>query len=133
MNRPLELTVMMYHYVRDPGDDAEAGSGITGMSVKAFETQLDNLSKQHNFVTWSDVRMGLQEDKPLPGSACLLTFDDGVLDHYVNVFRILQCDMTPLNPVESFTYIPYIYRDNRHLACKRLLDNVRRSFMQRSQ
>ena len=90
MNRPLELTVMMYHYVRDPGDDAEAGSGITGMSVKAFETQLDNLSKQHNFVTWSDVRMALQEDKPLPGSACLLTFDDGVLDHYVNVFRILQ-------------------------------------------
>jgi polysaccharide deacetylase len=90
MNRPLELTVMMYHYVRDPGDEAEARSGITGMSVRAFETQLDNLSKQHNFVTWSEVRMALQEDKPLPGSACLLTFDDGVRDHYVNVFRILH-------------------------------------------
>ena len=90
MNQPLELTVMMYHYVRDPGDAAEAGSGIPGMSVGAFESQLDDLSKQHTFVTWSDVHMALQEDKPLPDSACLLTFDDGVCDHYLNVFRILR-------------------------------------------
>jgi peptidoglycan/xylan/chitin deacetylase (PgdA/CDA1 family) len=90
MKHPLELTVMMYHYVRDPGDDAEAGSGITGMSVKDFETRLEDLSKQHTFVTWPDVCMALQEDKRLPSSACLLTFDDGVRDHYVNVFRILH-------------------------------------------
>jgi peptidoglycan/xylan/chitin deacetylase (PgdA/CDA1 family) len=81
---------MMYHYVRDPGDAAEAGSGIPGMSVKAFEAQLDELAKQHTFVTWFDVQMALQESKPLPGSACLLTFDDGVVDHYLNVFRILR-------------------------------------------
>ena len=37
MNHPLELTTMMYHYVRDPGDAVEAGSGIPGMSVKVFE------------------------------------------------------------------------------------------------
>ena len=34
MNDPFELTVMMYHYVRDRGDDAEAGSGIPGMSAE---------------------------------------------------------------------------------------------------
>jgi peptidoglycan/xylan/chitin deacetylase (PgdA/CDA1 family) len=90
MNHPFELTVMMYHYVRDPGDAAEAGSGIPGMTVKAFETQLDELSKQHTFVTWRDVRMALQEEKPLPRSACLLTFDDGIIDHYLNVFKILR-------------------------------------------
>ncbi len=90
MNHPLDLTVMMYHYVRDPGDDAEAGSGITGMSTQAFETQLDALSRRYTFITWPDVRMALQERKPLPGSACLLTFDDGIRDHYVNVFRILR-------------------------------------------
>ena len=32
----------------------------------------------------------MQEQKPLPTSPCLLTFDDGVRDHYVNVFRILH-------------------------------------------
>jgi peptidoglycan/xylan/chitin deacetylase (PgdA/CDA1 family) len=90
MNHPFELTVMMYHYVRDPGDAAEAGSGIPGMTVKAFEAQLDELSRQHTFVTWRDVRMALKEEKPLPGSACLLTFDDGVIDHYLNVFKILR-------------------------------------------
>jgi peptidoglycan/xylan/chitin deacetylase (PgdA/CDA1 family) len=86
-----DLTVMMYHYVRDLGDAAEAGSGIPGMTTKDFETQLNELSRQHMFVTWPDVRLALQEGKPLPSSACLLTFDDSVLDHYINVFKIL-CD-----------------------------------------
>ena len=90
MNHPLDLTVMMYHYIRDPGDAAEAGSGIPGMPVKTFESQLDELSKQHTFVTWLDVRAALQEDRPLPNAACLLTFDDGVCDHYLNAFRILH-------------------------------------------
>src|SRR4026209_768861 len=90
MNPSLDLTVMMYHYVRDPGDAAEAGSGIPGMPVKMFEAQLDKLSKQHIFVSWPDVRMALQEGKSLPSSACLLTFDDGVRDHYLNAFRILR-------------------------------------------
>jgi peptidoglycan/xylan/chitin deacetylase (PgdA/CDA1 family) len=90
MKQPLSLTAMMYHYVRDPGDLAEAGSGIGGMSVAAFEAQLDELARQHTFVTWHDVRMALQEDRPLPDSPCLLTFDDGIIDHYVNVFRVLR-------------------------------------------
>jgi peptidoglycan/xylan/chitin deacetylase (PgdA/CDA1 family) len=76
--------------VRDPGDAAESGSGIPGMPVRTFEAQLDELAKQHTFVTWTDVRMALQEDKPLPSSACLLTFDDGVCDHYLNAFPILH-------------------------------------------
>ena len=90
MNGPLDLTVLMYHYIRDPGDVAEAGSGIPGMSVKTFEAQLDELAARHTFVTWTDVRQALQGEKPLPGSACLLTFDDGVCDHYFNAFRILR-------------------------------------------
>ena len=90
MKHPLELTVMMYHYVRNRGDDAESGSGIPGMTVQTFEAQLDELSKQHTFISWPQVRAALQEDKSLPSSACLLTFDDGVLDHYINVFRILR-------------------------------------------
>ena len=90
MNRPFEMTVMMYHYVRDLGDAAEAGSGIPGMPVKAFEAQLDELSRQHTFVTWRDVSRALHDNMTLPSSACLLTFDDGVCDHYLNVFRVLH-------------------------------------------
>jgi peptidoglycan/xylan/chitin deacetylase (PgdA/CDA1 family) len=90
MNRPFELTVMMYHYVRDRGDEADAGSGIPGMPVQAFEAQLDSLSRQHTFITWRDVRLALREQRPLPSSACLLTFDDGLRDHYIHVFNILR-------------------------------------------
>jgi peptidoglycan/xylan/chitin deacetylase (PgdA/CDA1 family) len=90
MNQPLELIVMMYHYVRDPGDAAEAGSAIPGMPTRDFESQLDELSTRHTFVTWPEVRAALQEGKPLPNSACLLTFDDGVRDHYENVLKILH-------------------------------------------
>lgn len=90
MKQPFDLTVMMYHYIRDPGDEAEAGSGILGMSTKAFEAQLDDISKHYTFVTWLDVCAALKDEKPLPSSPCLLTFDDGVRDHYLNVFRILR-------------------------------------------
>lgn len=89
MTPSLELTVMMYHYVRDRGDMAEAGSGIPGMSVEDFKVQLDKLSHQYTFVPWPAVRVALQGGRPLPNSACLLTFDDGVRDHYINVFKIL--------------------------------------------
>jgi hypothetical protein len=90
MRRPLDLTVMMYHYIRDPGDEAEAGSGIPGMPVRAFEAQLDALSRQHTFITWPQLRAALVEDRRLPDSACLLTFDDGLCDHYLNVYRVLR-------------------------------------------
>ena len=90
MNQPLDLTVIMYHYIRDVRDDAEQGSGIRGMPVRAFEAQLDSLSRQHTFIRWPDLQMALQENRPLPSSACLLTFDDGICDHYLNVYRILR-------------------------------------------
>ena len=41
------------------------GSGIPGMSVKVFEAQLDELSRQYTFVTWPDVRAALNQGKSL--------------------------------------------------------------------
>ena len=90
MNGPFDLTVIMYHYIRDPGDAAEAGSGIPGMPVRAFEFQLDELAKRHTFVSWREVQRALQGESTLPDSACLLTFDDGVCDHYLHAYPILR-------------------------------------------
>lgn len=85
-----ELTVVMYHYVRDPGDRCEGGSGIAGLGGARFEAQLELLARRHNFITWPAVRAFLNKQKPLPPAACLLTFDDGMLDHYFNVFPLLR-------------------------------------------
>jgi peptidoglycan/xylan/chitin deacetylase (PgdA/CDA1 family) len=90
MKEPFALTVMMYHYIRDPGDTADSGSRITGMAVSAFEAQLDELTKQHTLVSWGDLRRALQGQSVLPTSPCLLTFDDGIRDHYLNAFRMLR-------------------------------------------
>lgn len=87
---PFSLTVMMYHYVRDSGDEAEAGSGIPGLPVTRFEAQLDELARRHEMIGWPDLRAGLSGEKSLPPGACLLTFDDGLRDHYLNVFPALR-------------------------------------------
>lgn len=88
--KPFILTVLMYHYVRDPGDQAEADSGIPGLSLHDFEAQLDHLSKHYTMINWPDLQEFLQHKKPLPRASCLLTFDDGVRDHYINVFPALR-------------------------------------------
>jgi peptidoglycan/xylan/chitin deacetylase (PgdA/CDA1 family) len=81
---------MMYHYVRDPGDQAEAGSGIPGLAVAQFESQLDYLALEHDIISWADLKSHLSTDAPLPSRAYLLTFDDGVCDHYINVYPALR-------------------------------------------
>ena len=87
---PLDLTVFMYHYVRDPGDEAEAGSRIAGLSRVAFEAQLEALARDYALVSWRAVRAYLLGGAALPPNAALLTFDDGVRDHYLNVFPALK-------------------------------------------
>lgn len=88
--RSFDLTVVMYHYVRDPGDRCEAGTGIPGMGVAEFEAQVARLARDHAMIAWPDLRDFLVEQKPLPSSACLLTFDDGLLDHFHTVYPILR-------------------------------------------
>ena len=87
---PFDLTVMMYHYVRDPGDRCEAGTGIPGLSVAQFEAQVARLAREHAMIAWPDLRDFLVEGRPLPPSACLLTFDDGLLDHFHHVYPVLR-------------------------------------------
>jgi peptidoglycan/xylan/chitin deacetylase (PgdA/CDA1 family) len=85
-----ELTVLMYHYVRDPGDQSEAGTGIAGWPTAAFEAQLAQVRRAFNPVAWPDLQAHLLGAAALPPRACLLTFDDGLRDHYENVFPRLQ-------------------------------------------
>ena len=88
--RQFTITVMMYHYVRDPGDTADHNSGIPGLPVSSFEAQLDTLAANFEIISWSELRAHLSGSRSLPSQACLLTFDDGVRDHYLNVYPALS-------------------------------------------
>ena len=78
----------MYHYVRElPFTRYPA---IKGLLASDFCEQLDYIKKYYEFVTIADLNSALRGDTHLPANACLLTFDDGYIDHYTTVFPILE-------------------------------------------
>ena len=59
----------MYHYVRD-------GARVHARTTAELEAQLDHVASHYTVVGLDAVR-----SRSWPGDACLLTFDDGLVDH----------------------------------------------------
>lgn len=78
------LTIVMYHYVRDL--PRSRYPGLKGRTIEEFEGQLDYIEKHYTVTTTRAVIEAGRGGRPLPPNACLLTFDDGFLDHYAVVF-----------------------------------------------
>jgi peptidoglycan/xylan/chitin deacetylase (PgdA/CDA1 family) len=79
------LTIVMYHYVRDL--PRTRYPRIKGRTIEEFEGQLDYIQKHYTVTTTKAVvEASRRGGRPLPPNACLLTFDDGFLDHYTTVF-----------------------------------------------
>ena len=85
-----KLTVVMYHYVRRL--TASRYPDIKGLELHAFQSQLNYFKKNYSFITMEDCVDALQSNAlvDLPENAILLTFDDAYIDHYINVFPILD-------------------------------------------
>lgn len=81
------LTIIMYHYVRELKNSAYPN--IKGRSVDEFCGQLTYLKKNFTLVNYNYLRSAIKEGEDLPSDACLLTFDDGYIDHYQYVFPLL--------------------------------------------
>lgn len=71
---------VMYHYVREP----EEWKGSVPISPKAFEKQLDQLSRTHEFVLPDELNKKTAKPK------CVLTFDDATKDQYEIAFDIMR-------------------------------------------
>lgn len=79
------MYVIMYHYVRRLRESRYPG--IKGLELQHFKDQLAFLRQnEFEFVTVNDVVHG----RALSSKSALLTFDDGYIDHYMNVFPILE-------------------------------------------
>jgi len=83
----VELTVVMYHYVRYIKDSFF--KNIKGLEFELFKKQIDFLGKNFNFITAEDLINHLYDGKELPKKPLILTFDDGYIDHYLYVFPYL--------------------------------------------
>jgi peptidoglycan/xylan/chitin deacetylase (PgdA/CDA1 family) len=83
----------MYHYVRDL--PRTRYPQIKGLLTEHFDGQLDYIQKHYNVCSFAQVLEATRGGDTLPPNPCLLTFDDGFIDHYVTVFpRLLDRKIT---------------------------------------
>lgn len=82
------LTIVMYHYVRDLPNTPYPR--IRGLLSHDFYGQLDYVGKHYQVCSLDEVMAAAAGRAALPRNACLLTFDDGLLDHYETVYPALQ-------------------------------------------
>lgn len=83
----MKIPIIMYHYVRD--FNLKKNKGYNGLDVTKFIKQLDYLQSKYEIL---DIKSLLDNNflrKKNNKKFCLLTFDDGYIDHYKNVFPIL--------------------------------------------
>ena len=78
--------LVMYHYVRDP---VESQPGIAAIGMEDFEGQVEHLLRHYEPLEPDALVSAVREGAPVP-SGFLLTFDDGVRDHYDNVAPVLE-------------------------------------------
>lgn len=75
----------MYHYVRKL--KGSRYPGIKGLELNFFKEQINYLKNQGlEFVSMMD----MIEEENISDNSVLLTFDDGYIDHFMNVFPLLE-------------------------------------------
>lgn len=85
-------TIVAYHYVRDLA--ASRYPRIKGLSIERFEGQLDYIARHYSVCSLQSLWQARAGGRPLPVNSCILTFDDGLADHYQIVFpRLLERGM----------------------------------------
>lgn len=83
-----KICVVMYHYVRELKNSRFPK--IKGLDINLFREQIEYFRSNFNIVRMEEVIAAYDESYELPENALLLTFDDGYIDHYTNVFPILS-------------------------------------------
>jgi hypothetical protein len=84
----VDLTIVTYHYVHDAHQTRYPR--LKARRFSEFQTQLDYIASNYTAVTAQQVVAALRGNAKLPPKAVWLTFDDGYLDHFVNVFPELR-------------------------------------------
>jgi peptidoglycan/xylan/chitin deacetylase (PgdA/CDA1 family)/SAM-dependent methyltransferase len=80
--------VVMYHYVRNMHETNYPG--IKGLLVEKFRKQVESLMENHTIISLEDYSRFLKGEGDIPDNSCILSFDDGLKDHYEGVFPILK-------------------------------------------
>lgn len=79
--------IVSYHYVRDPADTPFPS--LRTLHPARFVTQLADLQASCRMLDYGAFRALIAGDPPPERPGALLTFDDGLLDHFTHVFPAL--------------------------------------------
>ena len=82
--------ILMYHDVRDPDQTAypRRYEGTSFLTTLQFEQQLDYLESRYTIVSLSDLQLR-RANGGVPPRTAVLTFDDGLADHFDRVRPVL--------------------------------------------
>jgi len=82
------LLFVNYHYIRDPA--SYRYPGIHPISIAEFRAQIDQLKDRVRFASPTEVEAFILDDRALPGPSVVLTFDDGLMDHWQVACEVLD-------------------------------------------
>lgn len=89
--RRIRVPVLMYHYVSSLPPDADDIRRELTITPDLFRAHLAYLKEQgYSTISFYDLDAALLTGSPLPSRPVILTFDDGYIDHYVNVLPALR-------------------------------------------
>ena len=82
-----ECIIVPYHYVHN----TKIGfPKVYTKNIRDFKKDIRYLSKKYKIISLRDYVLYLNDKKDIPEKTCILTFDDGLADHYDNVYPILR-------------------------------------------
>ena len=86
----MKLSIITYHYVREIRHSRFPD--IKGLETEKFREQIAYIKKHYNVISGDELLAAAEANslETLPPSALLLTFDDGYLDHFTQVFPTLS-------------------------------------------
>jgi peptidoglycan/xylan/chitin deacetylase (PgdA/CDA1 family) len=93
---------IMYHYVREIRNSKYPG--IKALDLSDFKLQVEYLKKYYTIISIEDF---FNKDYNVNTKNCILTFDDGYIDHYDYVFELLIKNsiqgsfFAPVNAIEN--------------------------------
>lgn len=91
----MKLSIIMYHYVRELR--YSRFPEIKALETEKFKGQIKYIKKHYNVIRADDLLAAVRERsfESLPPAPALLTFDDGYIDHFTQVFPILLHEKLP--------------------------------------
>jgi peptidoglycan/xylan/chitin deacetylase (PgdA/CDA1 family) len=104
---PLDVAVLTYHRVDEPGARPYLYPGLISATPDTFEAHLRELTRRANPIRLDDLRAAVRGDRRLPDRPVLVTFDDAYEDFAEHAWpRLRRLD------IPATLFVPTAYPDS---------------------